>query len=390
MVGELGGNEVIADATQAQRRMVTQTAPQRRHDPGRMGREQLLDCRGERAGKAKRRVDRGSVAACLDGRHELAAHTRASGKLGLAEIALQAALAEHGSLRSRHCQDSSNLLRYWQQAINEAELRRAQEARAKAMATAAIAMCLLVAGCGGASNSTTTTPPPSSATVSNGSGSTSSQVTVYAAASLTKVFPMIDANAKYTFGGSGMLEVQIEQGAPADVFAAASPKQPAALYAKGLVDKPVEFATNTLVLIVPRDNPAHITSVSDITRPGVKLVTCNATVPCGDYARTAFKNLGITSAAMKNIVSQTTDVTQTVADVATGQADAGFVYITDAKAADGKVSVVRLPAQAKPGAKDFIAVVKASKDQAAAQAFVHQVLSSRGQAMLRAAGFGAP
>ena len=162
-----------------------------------------------------------------------------------------------------------------------------------------------------------------------------------AAASLTKVFPKIDPSAKYTFGGSGALETDIEQGAPADVFAAASPKQPAALCAKGLVDKPVEFATNTLVLIVPKGNPAHITSVSDITKPGVKLVICNATVPCGDYARNAFMNLGITTAAMKNVVSQTTDVTQTVADVATGQADAGFVYITDAKAADGKVAVVQ-------------------------------------------------
>jgi molybdate transport system substrate-binding protein len=201
---------------------------------------------------------------------------------------------------------------------------------------------------------------------------------------------MIEPNAKYTFGGSGMLQVQIEQGAPADVFAAASPKQPAELYAKGLVDKPVKFATNTLVLIVPNSNPAHITSVNDITKPGVKLVICNATVPCGDYARTAFKNLGITDAAMKNVVSQTTDVTQTVADVATGQADAGFVYITDAKAADGKVSVVRLPAEAKPGAEDYIAVVKSTTDRAAAQGFVQKVLSPQGQAMLRAAGFGAP
>ncbi len=187
-----------------------------------------------------------------------------------------------------------------------------------------------------------------------------------------------------------MLETQIEQGAPADVFAAASPKQPAALFAKGLVDKPLEFATNTLVLIVPKRNPAHITSVSDITKPGVKLVICNTTVPCGDYARTAFANLGITTAAMKNVVSQTTDVTQTVAEVATGQADAGFVYITDAKAANGKVTVVTLPAAAKPGAKDYIAVVKAGQNQAAARAFVATVLSPIGQAKLRAAGFGKP
>jgi molybdate transport system substrate-binding protein len=213
---------------------------------------------------------------------------------------------------------------------------------------------------------------------------------VFAAASLTKVFPKIAPDAKYTFGGSGALQTQIEQGAPADVFAAASPKQPAALYAKGLVDKPVEFATNTLVLIVPRSNPAHITSVSDIVKPGVKLVICNATVPCGDYARTAFANLGITDAAMKNVVSQTTDVTQTVAEVALGQADAGFVYITDAAAAKGKVAVVRLPAKAKPGAKDFIAVVKSGHHQGAARAFVAKVLSAQGQARLHAAGFGRP
>ena len=211
-----------------------------------------------------------------------------------------------------------------------------------------------------------------------------------AAASLTKVFPEIDPSAKYTCGGSGALEVDIEQGAPADVFAAASPKQPAALLAKGLVDKPVQFATNTLALIVPKSNPAHITSVADITKPGVKLVICNATVPCGDYARTAFMNLGITTAAMKNVVSQTTDVTQTVADVATGQADAGFVYITDAKAADGQVTVVRLPAKAKPGTEDFIAIVKSGKNQAAAKAFVAMVLSPAGQAKLKAAGFGKP
>lgn len=214
--------------------------------------------------------------------------------------------------------------------------------------------------------------------------------TVLAAASLTKVFPQIDSNANYTFGGSGALETEIEQGAPADVFAAASPKQPAALLAKGLVDKPVQFASNTLVLIVPKSNPAHITSVAGITKPGVKLVICNATVPCGDYARTAFKNLGITTPAMKNVVSQTTDVTQTVADVATGQADAGFVYITDAKAAAGKVTVVRLPVKAKPGAKDFIAVVKSGTNQAAARAFVQSVLSPAGQAKLQAAGFGKP
>ena len=176
--------------------------------------------------------------------------------------------------------------------------------------------------------------------------------------------PEIDPGARYTFGGSGALETDIEQGAPADVFAAASPKQPAQLYTKGLVDTPREFATNTLVIIVPKGNPAHITSVGDITRPGVKLVICNATVPCGDYARKVFANLGIARAAMKNVVSQTTDVTQTVADVALGQADAGFVYITDAKAANGRVAVVRLPARPSPRPPDYIAVVRSGKNRA--------------------------
>ncbi len=256
-------------------------------------------------------------------------------------------------------------------------------ARVITLVMAAAAGSALAAGCG--SSSTSSGPGHAAAPPKAPAGPT-----VFAAASLTKVFPKIDPRAKYTFGGSGALETQIEQGAPADVFAAASPKQPAQLSAKGLVGKPVEFATNTLVLIIPKGNPAHISSVADITKPGVKLVICDASVPCGDYARTAFKNLGITAAAMKNVVSQTADVTQTVAEVALGQADAGFVYITDADAAAGKVAVVRLPAKAKPGAKDFIAVVKASRNQAAARAFVDAVLSPAGQAKLKTAGFGAP
>jgi molybdate transport system substrate-binding protein len=247
-----------------------------------------------------------------------------------------------------------------------------------------------LAACGSSSSSNSSSASTSSGPAASTTAAGVPRATVFAAASLTKVFPQINPGAKYTFGGSGALEVQIEQGAPADVFAAASPKQPAELFAKGLVEKPIEFATNTLVLVVPKGNPAHIHSVADITKPGVKLVICNATVPCGDYARNVFTHLGITSQAMKNVASQTTDVTQTVAQVALGQADAGFVYITDADAAKGKVAVIRLPAKAKPDAQDYIAVVKAAKNRAAASAFVKQVLSPRGQAKLQAAGFGKP
>lgn len=254
---------------------------------------------------------------------------------------------------------------------------------------AAVAAAALAAGCG-SSSATTSKANAKSSAASPSSTASNSSPTVLAAASLTKVFPKVDPKAKFTFGGSGALAAEIEQGAPADVYAAASPKDPTTLYAKGLIDKPVPFATNTLVLIVPKGNPAHIASVNDITKKGVKIVICNATVPCGDYARTAFANLGITSAAMKNVVSQASDVTQVVADVASGAADVGFVYITDAKAADGKVKVVSLPAQAKPGTIDEIAVDKKAPHPAAAQALVAAVLSSHGQGILRAAGFGAP
>jgi len=247
--------------------------------------------------------------------------------------------------------------------------------RLTASALLSAILAVLAAGCGSSGTSATaaSTPP-----------------VVLAAASLTKVFPEIEPRAKYSFGGSGALQMQIESGAPADVFAAASPKQPEALYAKGLVAKPVQFASNRLVLVTPANNPAHIASVSDITKPGVKLVICNATVPCGDYARTAFMNLNITAAAMKNVVSETTDVTQVLADVALGQADAGFVYITDADGAKGKVRVIELPARAKPDAKDYIAVLKSSHDRATAEAFIAKVLSSEGQAKLQADGFGKP
>ena len=222
------------------------------------------------------------------------------------------------------------------------------------------------------------------------SASSASSPTVFGAASLSLVFPKIDAQAKYTFNGSGSLETDIEQGAPADVYAAANEKDPDALYAMKLVDKPVEFATNRLVMVVPKSNPAHITSVSDITKKGVKIVVCNASQPCGDYASTIWMTLGITKAATKNVVSYENDVTQVLAEIELGQADVGFVYYTDAKSAGGKVKVIELPAKAMPGTSDWISVVTKSKKQAAAKAFVALVLSAKGQATLRAAGFGKP
>src|SRR6188472_2190652 len=109
------------------------------------------------------------------------------------------------------------------------------------------------------------------------------QLTVYAAASLTDVFPKIDASQRYSFGGSNTLAAQIQQGAPADVFASANMTLPIGLYAKGLCTKPVVFTRNALVVVVPASNPARVRSVYDLTRSGIKIVVAGSGVPVGAY-----------------------------------------------------------------------------------------------------------
>ena len=215
-------------------------------------------------------------------------------------------------------------------------------------------------------------------------------ITVFAAASLTGVFPKIAALPRYSFAGSDQLAFQLRQGAPADVYAAASPKYPELLCRDGLVRKPAVFATNRLVVIVPRRNPARIGSVYDLRRSGVKLVIGDAGVPVGSYTRRILDTLGITNDVLKNVVSQETDVKGIVAKVALGEADAGFVYATDTKPVLRKVKPVALPAWAQPPIRYEIAVVSSTKRATAARAFVTKVLSRRGRALLAQAGFGLP
>jgi molybdate transport system substrate-binding protein len=205
---------------------------------------------------------------------------------------------------------------------------------------------------------------------------------------LTNVLPKIDPRAKYGFAGSDQLAFQIQQGAPADVFAAASPKYPELLYQQGLVQKPIAFATNTLVLIVPKANPAHIRTVDDLTKPGVKLVIGDASVPVGSYTRTVLKNLGLSDAVLKNVVSDETDVRDVLAKVALGEADAGFVYITDAKTVRGKIGVIAIRASAQPKVVYEAAVVKSSKTKRADYAFLTRLIRPAGQKLLESYGFG--
>ena len=215
-------------------------------------------------------------------------------------------------------------------------------------------------------------------------------ITVFAAASLTQVFPRIDGAPRYSFAGSDQLALQLGQGAPADVYAAASPKYPELLYRQGLLRKPRVFATNRLVVLLPKANPAHVHSVYDLRRKGVKVVIGDASVPIGSYTRQILDTLGITSDVLANVVSQETDVKGIVAKVALGEADAGFVYVTDARPAGKEVATVSLPRWAQPSVRYEIAVVRASKQAAAARRFVARVLSKRGRLELRRAGFGVP
>jgi molybdate transport system substrate-binding protein len=214
--------------------------------------------------------------------------------------------------------------------------------------------------------------------------------TVFAAASLTEVFPKIDAKPRYSFGGSDQLALQIRQGAPADVFASASPKYTQLLYHDGLVRKPVTFATNKLIVIVPRSNPAGLHSVYDLRRSGVKLVIGDQGVPIGSYTRQLLDALGIKDAVLRNVVSQETDVKGIVAKVALGEADAGFVYVTDARPVASKVQKIFLPDWAQPPIRYQVAIVKSTPRQVGARAFIRKLLSKRGRLLLKRAGFGLP
>jgi len=213
------------------------------------------------------------------------------------------------------------------------------------------------------------------------------QLTVYAAASLTDVFPKIDPGEKYSFGGSNALAAQITQGAPTDVFASANMTLPLQLHAKGLCSQPVVFTRNTLVIVVPKANPAGIHNVYDLAKPGVKLVVAGPGVPVGSYTLQVLKNMNLTAAVTKNVVSQETDVREVLAKVALGEADAGFVYSTDARTVPGKVTVVKVPAWAQPKVQYGACVVTASPNKAAAQAFVTKLLGTAAQKQLLAYGF---
>ena len=211
-------------------------------------------------------------------------------------------------------------------------------------------------------------------------------LTVYAASSLTDVLAKVDPGERYSFGGSNTLAAQITQGAPADIFASANLTIPEQLYAKGLVTRPYVLTHNTLVLILPRANPARIHSVTDLRRADVKLVIADSAVPVGAYTLQVLKTMQMTD-VLDNVVSREADVRDVLAKVALGEADAGFVYATDARTVPKRVTVLRLPVWARPNVAYGIAVVTASKHRAAAASYLKMLLGKRAQATFRSYGF---
>lgn len=217
-----------------------------------------------------------------------------------------------------------------------------------------------------------------------------SPATVYAAASLKDVLPAALGDATYAFAGSDALALQIREGAPADLFVAASPRYPRELADEGLCEPPVEFASNTLALIVPAAEPAGIDGIGDLLDGGPYRLAIGAeTVPIGDYTRAALANLDAEAVLGRNTVSLESDPPAIVAKVALGSADAGIVYATDARAADDRVRAIPLPPGASPTIAYTACVVKrpgAATD--AAPALLDRLLGPEAQSALEEAGFG--
>lgn len=246
----------------------------------------------------------------------------------------------------------------------------------------AIAALSLTVGVGGCSSAEET--------------SDSRTLTVYAAASLTETFTELGeqfekdhpgVTVAFSFGGSADLVAQIQQGAPADVFASADVTTMQKLLAEELEGMlPVDFATNTLEIVTPPDNPAGIRTLKDLTRKGVDLVLCAPEVPCGSAARTLARVSGLTF----NPVSEEQSVKDVLAKVAAGEADAGLVYVTDAKAADDAVEGIGFPESASAVNTYPITTLEDSENAELANEFVDFVLSVEGQGVLANAGFAAP
>lgn len=272
------------------------------------------------------------------------------------------------------------------------------------IAGAAAACALALAACSGGSNAQSAateaadeaaSAAASAATTSDVSG----EVTVFAAKSLTKAFDEIIATVvpemypdlkvnPPSYDGSNTLVEQIAQGAPADVLATADQKNMTAADEQGLVGAQTMFASNTLVLVTPADNPGNVTGF-DESLAGKDLAVCAVGVPCGNASETLAKNLGKED-ILAGAKTQEQNVGDVLSKVENGQADAGLVYKTDATSAGDKVKTIQIEGAEKVINDYPIAPVKASANQEQAKAFIDVITSEKGQAVLEKYGFAKP
>ena len=242
----------------------------------------------------------------------------------------------------------------------------------------------LLAGCGSSDDSTASSSPAAKP-----------QLTVSAAASLKNAFTGYGQNfdgakVRSSFAGSDELAAQIRQGVKPDVFASANTKLPEELYEAGLVEKPVVFAANELVLAVPSES--KVQGLDDLTKKGVTVAMGSESVPVGSYTRKVLDGLPAEKkdAILGNVRSNEPDVAGVVGKVTQGAVDAGFVYVTDVEATEGKLKAIDLPADLKPQVAYGVAVVKGAKHPQQAQQFVDGLLSGAGREALDRAGFLPP
>lgn len=254
--------------------------------------------------------------------------------------------------------------------------------RLAAAGLAVAALAIALAGCGGSG--------------AGRNGDAGGPLVVSAAASLTGAFTRYGAAfdggaTRFSFAGSDELAAQIRQGVKPDVFASANTTLPLELHRAGLVGAPVVFAGNRLVVAVPA-GAAKVRGVADLGRPGVTIAIGSASVPVGAYTRAVLARLGARQAAavLANVRSEEPDVKGIVGKLAAGAVDAGFVYVTDVTAANGKLRAIELPASAQPRVAYGAAVVTGAPHPRAARRFLDGLLRGTGAADLRAAGFEPP
>ena len=255
----------------------------------------------------------------------------------------------------------------------------------------------VVAGCG-SSNKSSSTPTSTTATSSSsggGGGQVSGTVTVFAAASLKEAFTTLGSQfeaahpgtkVRFSFDASSALALQINQGAPADVFASAATSNMKQVTDAGGATAPTNFVKNVMEIAVPPANPAHIASVADLGKPGVKVALCQPQVPCGASAATVFTNAKVT---VKPVTLEQ-DVKATLTKVQTNEVDAGVVYVTDVRSAGKAVTGIPIPPEVNASTEYPIAALSKAPNAAGGKAFLDYALSPAGQGVLTADGFEKP